>query len=112
MRRRAVALCALCCCAAAHAGLRPGNMPPDRLGSTIDGRDVSVPALRGQVVVISFWATWCGYCMKELPVLAGLQRVASQRHLACRSSRRITRRRVAPFARPPTRSRRVCPRCC
>ena len=37
--------------------------------------------MRGKVVVVSFWATWCGYCMKELPTLANIQQVATQRHL-------------------------------
>ena len=38
-------------------------------------------ALRGKVVVVSFWATWCHYCLKELPTLAGLQYLATQRGL-------------------------------
>lgn len=35
--------------------------------SDLDGRSVSLASLRGDVVVLYFWATWCPYCQKELP---------------------------------------------
>lgn len=65
----------------AHAELQPGTRPADSLGKTASGQPVSLSAMRDKVVVISFWATWCSYCMKELPVLAGLQAQATSRHL-------------------------------
>ena len=81
MRAQILALAALLCCTTAAAVTAPGALPPDNLGHTPAGDAVTVPSLRGKVVVISFWATWCGYCMKELPILAGLQRIAGERHL-------------------------------
>ncbi|MEO8777171.1 MAG: TlpA disulfide reductase family protein [Rhodanobacter sp.] len=84
MRRTGFALIAwasLMCCFVANASIKPGDTPPDSLGQTLDGQTVSLASLHGKVVVISFWATWCGYCMKEMPVLAGLQSLATQRHL-------------------------------
>jgi len=81
MRRIAAVLLGLMFCVAAHAHVQPGDTPPDALGTTQDGRAVTVSSLHGKVVVVSFWATWCGYCMKEMPVLANLQSLATQRGL-------------------------------
>lgn len=81
MHRIGVALIGLMLCFTARAEIKPGEIPPDALGSTQRGDVVSVSALHGKVVVISFWATWCGYCMKEMPVLANLQSLATERNL-------------------------------
>lgn len=41
-------------------------------GATIDGSTFSTTSLSGHVVVINVWASWCGPCREESPMLAGL----------------------------------------
>src|SRR5690625_2495229 len=81
MRKPAIILLGALICCNAYAALAPGDAPPDYLGKTIKGRTVHPSALKGDVVVISFWATWCHYCMQELPILAGIQAIAAKRGL-------------------------------
>lgn len=46
--------------------------------SDLDGREVPLQTLRGQPTVINLWATWCGPCRREMPVLAEAQRTLPQ----------------------------------
>lgn len=80
MRRTLPFLCVMLVCGNLWAkALPPGSVPPDDLGRTLSDQAVRTSAFHGKVMVISFWATWCGYCMKEMPVLAGLQAIANER---------------------------------
>lgn len=54
---------------------------PDIELTTIDGRSVSLAGLRGQPVLVTFWATTCPSCIKEMPHLISLYRELAPRGL-------------------------------
>jgi len=46
-----------------------GNTIPDFSLQSLDGKRVDKDSLKGQVVVLNFWASWCSPCMGEIPEL-------------------------------------------
>jgi peroxiredoxin len=55
--------------------LQVGDTAPDFALESLSGETLRLSDMRGQAVMINFWAVWCGYCRIELPAMQAVYQV-------------------------------------
>jgi peroxiredoxin len=70
----AAGFCALFCIKPAQAEIIVGQPAPALVAPTLDGKAFDLSALKGKVVIIHFWASWCLPCREEMPILEAIWR--------------------------------------
>jgi thiol-disulfide isomerase/thioredoxin len=71
--------CALVTTSVSAASLKVGQPAPNFDLVLVNGQHVHLSDLRGEVVVLNYWATWCAPCRTELPLLDSFYKVATKR---------------------------------
>jgi cytochrome c biogenesis protein CcmG/thiol:disulfide interchange protein DsbE len=92
---------ALAAATALHAHVRPGQKAPSFTITTFDKTRIRSEDLRGQVVIVNYWATWCGPCKMELPGLDAYYRAHAGQGLrvfGVTTEGSVSERQLAPLA--------------
>ncbi len=83
-----------------------GMPAPEFTLNNIEGNPISLSSLRGKYVVLDFWGTWCGWCIKGMPEMKEMYAKYSQRlevvGIACGDTEEAWKKCVAEKALPWT----------
>src|SRR5882724_1472705 len=64
------------------SGPAVGTIAPDfKVHNLVTGEDVTLSSQHGKVVILTFWASWCPPCKRELPILENAQRALGKDRL-------------------------------
>jgi peroxiredoxin len=86
----------------APSGPAVGSIAPDfTVHNLVTGEEVTLSSQQGKVVILTFWASWCPPCKRELPILEAAQRgVSKDRLVVYAVSFRDTEAALAAIKRP------------
>ena len=81
-----------------------GSLAPDFALSDLNGKEYTLSSLRGRVVFVNFWATWCKSCKDEMPSMQALYTYLKERNvpfemLGISMDRVTTQKEIGPFAK-------------
>lgn len=92
---------ALTAATALYAHVRPGQKAPSFTITSFDKTRIRSEDLRGQVVIVTYWATWCAPCKTELPGLDAYYRAHAREGLrvfGVATEQSVSERQLAPLA--------------
>jgi peroxiredoxin len=55
-----------------RVGISAGQIAPDFIGTTLEGRSIQLSDFRGKIVLVNDFASWCGPCLAETPHLVDI----------------------------------------
>jgi peroxiredoxin len=76
--------------------VKVGEVAPPFEVTLFDKRKVTLEELNGKVVLINYWATWCGPCKAEIPMMDAINKIAQDRGLGLQIVGVVTRDSVSP----------------
>jgi thiol-disulfide isomerase/thioredoxin len=78
MKHRIAGLVALLIALPVLAAIAPNSAAPDFTLNAQSGKPIELTQYKGQVVMLNFWASWCGPCRQEMPLLDSIYKKYSK----------------------------------